>query len=42
MLIILLPLVWLAVAALVVTACRMAASADGVAQAERPDPASWL
>jgi hypothetical protein len=29
MLVILLPLIWLAVAALVVTACRMAARADG-------------
>jgi hypothetical protein len=42
MLIILLPLVWLAVAALVVTACRMAARADGVAHAERLGRASWL
>jgi hypothetical protein len=42
MLIILLPLIWLAVAALVVTACRMAARGDGAAQAQRPDPASWL
>ncbi len=41
MLIIILPLVWLAVAALVVTACRMAARADGAVQAERPDRASW-
>jgi hypothetical protein len=40
MLILLLPLVWLAVAALVVTACRMAARADGAAQAERLDRAS--
>jgi hypothetical protein len=35
MLLIILPLVWLAVAALVVTACRMAARADGAAQLER-------
>jgi hypothetical protein len=42
MLIILLPLVWLAVAALVVTACRMAARGDGATHTQRPDPASWL
>jgi hypothetical protein len=39
MLLILLPLVWLAVAALVVTACRMAARGDGAAQVEHADPA---
>lgn len=39
MLIIILPLVWLVVAALVVTACRMAARADGTAQVERADVA---
>jgi hypothetical protein len=39
MLIILIPLVWLAVAALVVTACRMAARADGAAQAGGADRA---
>ncbi len=40
MLIIILPLVWLVVAALVVTACRMASRADGAAQLERADGAS--
>ncbi len=39
MLIILLPLIWLVVAALVVTACRVAARADGAAQFERADGA---
>jgi hypothetical protein len=42
MLIIILPLVWLAVAALVVTACRMAARGDGDTPTQRADPASWL
>jgi hypothetical protein len=42
MFILLLPLVWLAVAALVVTACRMAARADVASQSEHADRASWL